>query len=494
MATEITMPQMGFDMTEGVIANWLKAEGDTVKKGDAIAEIETDKTTIQIEAFSGGVLSKILAPAGAKVPVGNVIGVILAPGESAPSAPAAATPAPAVSSVAPAAKSVEAPPEPLAARPINNATVNATPVAHRMADELGIDLSQIKGSGPDGQVNKGDVEAYTPATPAAAPAQAAGRILASPNAKKVAQERGVDLRQLKGSGPEGRIVRADVEAAAVTRPAQPVKVEAPAQPAAPAVSAQPVAPAVTARPVVAAPVAAAAQPVAPVTTGSNRRTLTRIRQTIAQRMVQSKTTVPHFYITVAVEMDASLKLREQINEALKPENIKVSVNDLIVRATALALKRFPNLNASFAGDAIELRDHVHIGVAVALPSGLVTVTVRDADAKSLKQIAVEMGGLATRVRDGKSQPGDMGGQTFTISNLGMYGVESFAAIVNPPDAGILAVGAAIPTPVVRDGQVVVRNIMHITLSGDHRVTDGAEGAQFTNEVKRILENPWGLVL
>ncbi len=472
MATEITMPQMGFDMTEGVIANWLKAEGDAVKKGEAIAEIETDKTTIQIEAFSGGVLSKILAPAGAKVPVGNVIGIISAAGETVASAPKAATQ---VAAVVESTSGVETPRQP------NNAAVNATPVARRMADELGIDLAKIKGSGPDGQVTKTDVELFSATPTMVVPTQTTGRLLASPNAKKIAQELGVDLRQVKGTGPEGRIVRADVESVAKTRTTQPVSVQKQVQPDKPAET-------TTATPVTA--VAATATPAA----GAKRRSLTRIRQTIAQRMVQSKTTVPHFYITVAVEMDAALKLREQINDALKVENLKVSVNDLVIRATALALKRFPNLNASFAGDAIELHEQVHVGVAVALPGGLVTVTVRDADIKSLKQIAVEMGGLALRARDGKAQPGDMGGQTFTISNLGMYGVESFAAIVNPPDAGILAIGASIPTAVVRDSQIVVRQIMHVTLSGDHRVSDGAEGAQFANEVKRILENPWGLVL
>ncbi|MCL4505454.1 MAG: 2-oxo acid dehydrogenase subunit E2 [Chloroflexi bacterium] len=460
MATEITMPQMGFDMTEGVIANWLKAEGETVKKGDAIAEIETDKTTIQIEAFGGGVLRKIVAPAGAKVPVGDVIGIIADPGEALP--PIKGQPAAASTTPAPAAQPAQA------AAPAGG-TVNATPVARRVAQELGVDLTKVKGSGPDGQITKADVEVYTSPAPAEqppqpAPAQATGRIIATPNARKIAAEQNINLREISGSGPEGRIVRADVEAAAARVSAQP-KVTAAARVAPPVV----------------APVA-------------GRKPLTRIRQTIAQRMTQSKTTVPHFYITVQVEMDAALKLREQINEALKPENLKVSVNDLIVRATALALRRFPNLNASFAGDAVESHEQVHIGVAVALPGGLVTVTVRDADTKSLKQIAVEAVALATRARDGKAQPGDMGGQTFTISNLGMYGVESFVAIVNPPDAGILAIGASIPTPVVRDGQVVIRNIMHVTLSGDHRVTDGAEGAQFVNEVRRILENPWGLVL
>lgn len=467
MASEITMPQMGFDMTEGIIANWLKAEGDTVQKGDAVAEIETDKTTIQIEAFASGVLSKIVQPVGAKVPVGNVIGIITAPGEAAAAtAPAAPTVTEAAPAVAPAAT---------APKTANNAAVNATPVARRIADQMGIDLSLVKGSGPDGQVTKADVEGYTaPAAPAAvSPAVAGGRIIATPVAKKIALERGVDLASVKGSGPEGRIVLADVQAAAVT------------------VSA-------VAAPAVAAPTAPVAQPAAqlaaPVTAGAKRISLTRLRQIIAQRMTQSKTGVPHFYITVQVEMDKALTLREQMNDALKPDGVKVSVNDLVIRATALALKRFPNLNASFTGDAIEQHEHVHIGVAVSVPGGLVTVTVRDTDTKTMKQIAVEMGTLAARARDGKALPGDLGGQTFTISNLGMFGVESFVAIINPPDAGILAIGSAVPTPVVRDGQVVVRSIMNITISGDHRVTDGVEAAQFVNEVKRVLENPWGLVL
>ena len=472
MATEITMPQMGFDMTEGIIANWLKAEGDPVQKGEAIAEIETDKTTIQIEAFDSGVLSKILAPVGAKVPVGEAIGYIGAPGEAV-GGPAAQP----VLATAPApAPEASATPSPA------GGAVNASPVARRMAEQMGVDLAQVKGSGPGGQIMREDVEAFaatkqeTAAPAVTAPALAeTGRIIATPAAKKLAQEKQVDLRLVKGSGPEGRIVLADVETYAAKQPAPAAVAPQPAAVPQPQVAPKPAA------------VPAGARTPA-------RTPLTRIRQTIAQRMTNSKTTVPHFYITVAVEMDAALKLREQINEALKPENIKVSVNDLIVRATALALKRFPNLNASFMGDSIEQHEQVHIGVAVALPSGLVTVTVREADTKTLRQIAVEMGGLASRAREGKAQAGDMGGQTFTISNLGMYGVESFVAIVNPPDAGILAIGASIPTPVVRDGEVVVRNIMHVTLSGDHRVTDGAEGAQFVNEVKRILENPWGLVL
>ncbi|MBX7212563.1 MAG: 2-oxo acid dehydrogenase subunit E2 [Thermoflexales bacterium] len=450
MATEITMPQMGFDMTEGTVANWLKALGDPVKKGEPIAEIETDKTTIQIEAFGSGVLSEIRVAAGTKVPVGSVIGVIGAPGE----APGTAA--------APAAKPAAAPAQ---------AGGQVTPVARRMAEELGVDLSTVSGTGREGAITKADIEAA--AKRAATPAPATGRIVASPAAKSVAAAAGVDLRAVKGSGPEGRIMKADVEAVA---------------PAAP----RPAAVAAAAAPSAALPAAVPAAPLA--TVGDQRKPLSKMRQIIATRTQQSKVNAPHFYITVATEMDAALALRGQVNESLKAEGIKVSVNDLVVRAVALALRKFPSMNASFAGDAIDYHGAIHVGNAVALESGLITVTVRDADAKSLKQIAVEMAGLVSRAKSGKMLPGDAGGQTFSISNLGMYGVENFVAIINGPDAGILAVAAAQPEAVVRDGQIVIRSIMRMTLSGDHRVTDGAQGAEFVNEIKRLLENPWGLVL
>ena len=485
MATNITMPQMGFDMTEGTIANWLKNEGDPVLKGDPIAEIETDKTTIQIEAFASGVLAKIVVPAGGKVPVGATIGIIAAAGEAV-AAPAKG-PEP-VEGPKPAAAPVASPvPAPVVAAPGAGAA-NATPVARRMAEEMGVDLARIAGSGRDGQITKGDVDAYLAsakpapaaavaaapapvAAPAATPAPAAtasGRIIASPAAKAVAAEKGVDLRQVVGTGPEGRVMKADVEAA-------PVKV--------PAVAAPVVAPAVAVTPAAVAPAA-----------GDTRKPLSRMRQIIATRTQQSKANAPHFYITVAVEMDAALALRAQVNESLKAEGVKVSVNDLVVRAVALALKKHPGMNASFVGDAIETHTGIHVGSAVSLDSGLITVTVRDADQKSIRQISVEMTGLASRAKSGKMLPGDAGGQTFSISNMGMYGVENFIAIINGPDAGILAVAAAKPEAVVRDGQIVIRSIMRITLSGDHRVTDGAAGADFVNEVKRLLENPWSLVL
>jgi pyruvate dehydrogenase E2 component (dihydrolipoamide acetyltransferase) len=490
MATNITMPQMGFDMTEGTIANWLKSEGEPVQKGDPIAEIETDKTTIQIEAFASGVLAKIIVPAGGKVPVGATIGVIAAAGEAVGSvAPAPVSTAPKQAPVVAAAPAPAA--TPLAAP--SGAPANATPVARRMAEEMGIDLGRIAGSGRDGQITKGDVDAYlagakaAPApvvaaavaaapAPAAAPvAAASGRIIASPAAKIVAAEKGVDLRQVVGTGPEGRVMKADVEAAPASAP-KPAPIPAPA--------------AVARGPELVEGPAPATAPAA----GDTRKPLSRMRQIIATRTQQSKANAPHFYITVAVEMDAALALRAQVNESLKAEGVKVSVNDLVVRAVALALKKHPGMNASFVGDAIETHGGIHVGSAVSLDSGLITVTVRDADQKSIRQISVEMTGLASRAKSGKMMPGDAGGQTFSISNMGMYGVENFIAIINGPDAGILAVAAAKPEAVVRDGQIVIRSIMRITLSGDHRVTDGAAGADFVNEVKRLLENPWSLVL
>lgn len=429
MATQITMPQMGFDMTEGTIAAWLKKEGDLVAKGEPIAEIETDKTTIQIESFSNGVLRKILAQVGQKVPVGQVIGIIAAPDEpiesAQPSAPPQLVPSPAPD----APKSNRAtqadprtPPAVVAPQVVNEGRIIATPVARRLAEERGIDLRYVKGTGPDGRITKADVEAFVP-LPAPEPVRP------------------------------------------VVKTPEPVPQPAPVT----QVAAPPVAPGVV-------------QP------------LTRMRQTIAARMVASKQQVPHFYITVAVEMDAALALRAQINESLKPEGIKVSVNDMVIRAVALALRRFPNMNAAFTPEGIERRDDVHVASAVTVEGGLVTVTVRDTDKKTLKQISQEMAALAERARSNKMQPGDTGGQTFTISNLGMYNVENFIAIVNQPDAGILAVATAMPTPVVRNGEIAIRTMMNMTLSGDHRLTDGAEGAQFINEIKRLLENPWSLVL
>lgn len=445
------MPQMGFDMTEGTIATWLKKEGDPVTKGEPIAEIETDKTTIQIEAFGSGVL-KILAAAGAKVPVGETIGIIADPNEkmdapAAPSAPAQAAPE-AKAEAAPQQPSQQPSQQPAEPQPVTSGAVSdngriiATPVAKRIAEERGIDLRTVKGTGPEGRITKSDVESFVPSAPATKAAE--------PIVSQVV-ERPIGSPILKS-------------------------VEAPAPTPAPTPAPQPI-----------------AQP-APAAPSAGRKQLSRMRQTIAQRMAQAKSTAPHYYVSMQIEMDAALALRAQINESLKPEGVKVSVNDMVVRATALAIRRYPNFNAAFAGDAIDIRENVHIGVAVAMEGGLVTITVRDADKKTLKQIGGEVPAIAARVREGKGQPGDMGGQTFTTSNLGMYGVEEVIPIINLPDSAILGIGQAAPAAVVRDGQIVVKTMMKITLAGDHRVTDGAEGAQFLAEIKRLLESPWGLVL
>lgn len=452
MATNVTMPQMGFDMTEGTIASWLKKEGDAVTKGEAIAEIETDKTTIQIEAFGSGVLKKIISPAGAKVPVGETIGIIADPSEQvdAPAAPAAApaqaeAPAPQPEAAAPQAVAQPATTGTVSANGASDGRIIATPVAKRIAEERGIDLRMVKGTGPEGRITKADVEGFVPSAP--------------PRSSDL-----VPRSEERGSGEAAKAAEPAVTDVAPRPIGSPIlkSVETPAP--------------------------------APAAPSAGRKQLSRMRQTIAQRMAQAKSTVPHYYVSMQVEMDEALALRVQINESLKPEGVKVSVNDMVVRATALAIRRFPNFNATFAGDAIDIRDSVHIGVAVAVDGGLVTITVRDADKKTLKQIGAEVPAIAARVREGKGQPGDMGGQTFTTSNLGMYGVDEVIPIINMPDSAILGIGQAAQTAVVRDGQIVVKTMMKLTLAGDHRVTDGAEGAQFLAEIKRLLENPWSLVL
>lgn len=463
MATNVTMPQMGFDMTEGTIAAWLKKEGDPVTKGEAIAEIETDKTTIQIEAFGGGVLRKIISPAGAKVPVGDTIGIIADPNEAIDAPSTSASPA------APAAPTVEQ-------------------AAMEAKAEVAPQDTSAQGTAAQEQppAQTGEVSANGAAN---------GRIIATPVAKRIAEERGIDLNKVKGTGPEGRITKADVEnfvpSAPAAKAAEPVVTDVAPRPIGSPIlkSVEPAptpAPASTPQPVAPTP--------APAAPSAGRKQLSRMRQTIAQRMTQAKSSVPHYYVSMQIEMDESLALRAQINESLKPDGVKVSVNDMVVRATALAIRRFPNFNATFAGDAIDIRDNVHIGVAVAMEGGLVTITVRDADKKTLKQIGTEVPAIAARVREGKGQPGDMGGQTFTTSNLGMYGVEEVIPIINMPDSAILGIGVAAPAAVVRDGQVVIKTMMKLTLAGDHRVTDGAEGAQFLAEIKRLLESPWSLVL
>lgn len=468
MAVELTLPKLGFDMEEGAIAAWLKNEGDPVKKGEVVAEVETDKATVEMEAPADGVLLKILVPAGQVVPVNTPVALIGEPGEAVETT---AAPTPALTE-----EDTSAPePAPASAPAVAPAEeVKATPVARRLAEEHGVDLSRVQGTGPGGRITKEDVQAHLEQTDEPPPPDG---VKASPAARRRARELGVDIRQVLGSGPEGRIVIRDVEAFA-ERAAAVAETPAPAPTPAPTAPTAPTAPAVPVQPIGAA----------------EEIPLTRMRQRIAEVMTASKAPVPHFYVTMSIDMDAAMALRQQINATLADEGIKVSVNDMIVKAAALTLCKFPNINASFAGDKIIRHGDVNVGIAVAVESGLLTVVVRNADQKSLSQIAAEARAKVQRAREGKVQPDDIGGSTFTVSNLGMYGVDSFVAVITPPEAAILAVGGVQKVPVVRNDEIVVGQVLKVTLSADHRVTDGAEAAEFLVEFKRLLENPMRLML
>ena len=418
MAELISMPKLGFDMAEGLLQEWLKKTGDGVTQGETLAVIETDKASVEVPAFRSGVLLKILVEAGASVPIGAPIAVIGSAGE----------------------------------------TVDVA--------ALGLSETAPAPAGPA-------VRETAPAGPAPEPAGEAGaveegRLFASPIAARMAAELGIDLRQVTGSGPGGRIIKRDIETHLKEREKAPAKA-APAL-TMPTPSFEPGMESYTAEP------------------------LSPMRQTIGRRMVESKQQAPHFYITMEADMAAAMELRARLN-ALLPEDGKVSVNDLVIKAAAIALRQFPKINASFAGNEIRLQNQVHVGIAVARENGLLTVVVRDCDLKTPVQIAHDARELIGRARDGRMKPDDMVGGTFTISNLGMFDVEDFCAIINPPQAAILAVGAVRRVPVVdADGALAVGTRMKMTISADHRVTDGAEAARFLQAVKAALEQPMRLML
>jgi len=425
MSINILMPALSPTMTEGKLAKWHVKVGDTVKAGQVICEIETDKATMEVEAVDEGKIGQIVVPEGAEgVKVNAVIAILLEEGETA--LPAGAAPAP-ISAPKPAAA-----PAPKAAAP---APASPTP-------------------------------APPPPKPAAAPS--GGRIFASPLAKRIAAEKGIDLSRLKGSGPNGRIVKADVEQAKPT--------------AAPAAAPAPkVAPVPSAQPVFVAP-------------GDTRVPHTSIRKVIARRMLESKQTVPHFYLTVDLEIDALLAARQAINAVAEKKGAKVSVNDMMIKACAKALRDHPECNASWTEDEMIQYGAVDISVAVATDRGLITPIVRNADMKGLAQIASEMKDLATRAKAGKLKLDEFQGGGFTISNLGMFGIDSFAAIINPPQAMILAVGKGEERAVVRKGQVVVRNMMSCTLAVDQRAVDGAMGALWLQTLRAYVEQPASMLV
>ncbi|MBV1824699.1 pyruvate dehydrogenase complex dihydrolipoamide acetyltransferase [Komagataeibacter oboediens] len=419
MSINILMPALSPTMKEGKLARWVKAEGEAIAAGDVIAEIETDKATMEVEAVDEGVLGRILIPEGTEgIAVNTPIGILVAEGESVPDAPAApaaaqaATPAPAAAPAAPA----------------------TSPAA----------------------------------APQAAPAGRGGRVFASPLARRIAAQKGIDLSTLKGSGPNGRIVRRDVEQAA-TAPA-PAPAPKPAVPAA-------------------APVAAAA--------GYESVPHSTMRKVIARRLTEAKSTVPHFYVEMDVELDALLALRSQLNTAAPSEGpgaYKISVNDMLVKAAAITLRRVPKVNVAYSDEAMLVYDDVDISVAVSIPDGLITPIVRNADTKGLRQISLETRDLVARARAGKLKPEEFQGGTFSISNMGMYGVKAFSAILNPPQAAILAIAAGERRPVVKGNDITIATVMTVTLSVDHRVVDGALAAEWVSAFRTVVENPMSLVV
>lgn len=457
MPTDVLMPKMGYDMTEGRILRWIKSEGDAVRRGEPIAEIETDKVNIEIEAFAEGTLGAIVQPEGEMVAVGAKIATILGEGETgdgATSPPAAKSAAPAAP---PKASAPEEPPAPEAPARAENVVL---PGSGEGGEAAPVTRHETTGPTP----TPGASTTRADGSPAASDAENGERLKVSPLARRLASEQGIDLRRVRGSGPGGRIVREDIETFAQTQPAPAVQ-PAPTRPTAPTT----------------------------LPAGAQRQPLTRMRSAIARRMVESKTTIPHFYVSVEIDMTEALRWRKEINEAAGGA-YKVTVNDMVVKACAVALTKFPNLNASFGGDHIALHPGIDISIAVALPEGLIAVVVRNADQKSLGHIARETADMVGRAREGKLQPEEFSGGTFTVSNLGPYDIETFIAIVTPPQAGALAVGSSRRKAVVVDGEIVARDRMNATISADHRVTDGAEAARFVSEVRRLLEHPLLLLL
>ena len=395
-------------MQEGTVVRWLMAEGAEVKIGDAVAEIETDKAVVEFESTAPGVLRRILVPEGTIVPVGQTIAIVAAPDEELPEI-AAEEPAAAPQPPAAEAESIPLPP-PAAeqqAEPAPVREVRASPVARRLAEEKGIDLGRIKGTGPGDRITKDDVLAFEP----------------------------------------------EAEAAP--------SVEAP--------------------------------PSAPEVVAGERVPLTRMRQQIARVTVRSKQEIPHFYVSAEIDMTQAMELRRQINSALEAEGVRVSVNDMVIKACVGALKKYLKLNASFVEDALQMNEKINVGIAIAEEEGLIVPAIMDCADKTIAQIAVASKDLVARSKSGTLHPQEYTGGTFSISNLGMFDVSSFIAIIHPPQSAVLAVGTVAKRPVVRDDQVAIAEMMSATLSVDHRVADGAEGARFIVEVKRLLESPAGLL-
>jgi pyruvate dehydrogenase E2 component (dihydrolipoamide acetyltransferase) len=422
MAEVILMPKLSDTMTEGVVAEWHKKVGDKVSSGELLAEIETDKATMEFESFYDGVLLHIGIDKGQTAPVNDVLAIIGEEGED-------------ISAILAEAKKGES--------------------SEKEEEEVKEAKEEPKAeAAPKKETPQPTAPAAAKSTPAPAPASTAndGRVFASPLAKKLAEDKGIDIATVQGTGENGRIVKRDVE--------NYVPYERPA---------------------------GGNFTAAPAGTESYRdENVSQMRKVIAKRLAESKFTAPHFYLTLEIDMDNAIAARKAMNAQ---EGVKVSFNDMVVKAVAMSLRKHPTVNSAWMGDFIRRNDHVHIGVAVAVEDGLLVPVVRFADTKGLAQIGAEVKDFAQKAKDKKLQPQDWEGNTFTISNLGMYGIEEFTAIINPPDSCILAVGGIKQVPVVKNGQVVPGNIMKVTLSCDHRVVDGASGSEFLNTFKSFLENP-----
>jgi pyruvate dehydrogenase E2 component (dihydrolipoamide acetyltransferase) len=416
MADTVLMPKMGFDMAEGTLVRWVRAEGESIQKGEILAEIETDKATVEIESAYTGIIFKQLVTQGTVVPICTPIALITGPDE--------------ILDDAQVAELIANPTEPCQ----EPTPPQDTPELHPSEVQKELESVPVK---------------------------------ASPLAKRIAREEGVDLATLKGSGPEGRVVRRDVEAYSISKESATI----------PAGPTEPFKPA----PIEIAPLVDDVIPI------------NKLRSTIARRMTESKQQIPHIYLTREFNVDGLVQIRKELNSIL-PEGQKLTLNDFIVKACALSLRQFPNLNASFGGTQIVRHGAIHIGVAVAVDGGLMTVVCRNADQKSLSTLSAEIREKAARARSRKVHPDDIEGSTFTISNLGMYHIEEFAAIINPPEVAILAVGTAQSVPVVEDGELRTGMRMKATLSSDHRVTDGAESAQYLEVLNQFLSEPLRLMI
>ena len=499
MATELTMPQMGYDMQEGTVLRWLKGEGEAVANGEPIAEIETDKAVVEFESYADGVLHRIIVPAGTTVPVGEPIAVVgaqdefvVSDEEAADDAPAeaeaepaeaqpeaetsAAIPMPPASTTVPVEEPTPEPtPQPEAPAPAPSTPLRASPIARRIADERGIDISKVTGTGPGGRIVKDDVLAYQEPEPEPEPA-------AEPEVvPEVVEEAAPEPVEAVAEAEVADELPAD-EAAEAEEPAAEEELEVaepqPVAETAPEPEAEP-------EPDVEPEPAVAAEDGVP---------MSRMRQQIARVTARSKQEKPHFYVTSEVDMTEAMALRQQINAALAGEGVRVTVNDLIIKACADALKKRPKFNAFLDGDVIRPNDTVNIGIAMAVEEGLLMPAIMGCESMSLKQLALASKDLADRAQNGALRPDEYTGGTFGISNLGMFDVSTFVAIIQPPQTAILAVGTVAKRPVVRDDEIVIRQTMNATISADHRVVDGAEGAQFLIEVKNALENPLSLIL